>query len=324
MKIPTTIALPLLSLPALAHHGVAGVGAAGLGGPGVPIESAASTVLPEGRALAYFKVDDARYKAYDWATPNTEYSRFTMLGLGYGVTSWFSVYAFVPYNEKVDAAGGQNSRGVADMSVMGQIGFKYDDGFKLVPKNESLDDLEDWHFSVFGGGTLPTGEPNHRLGDGTLEPGKSLGFGKPSCSLGITLSKMLTDELTLNLEASALRFREYRYEDGQMMRFGTEKRFNTAISYRGWVFPETRFRLAPVLELQYLSLGRDQANGVAEVGTGGQVVYAMPGVRAYWQNMSFAFGIKKPAWIRLNEGVQQQGAEGKEKSRLIFSAALLF
>ena len=324
MRIASTLALSLLSLPVFAHHGVAGVGVAGLSGPGAPIESAASTVLPEGKVLAYFKVDDAQYKTYGWSAPNAKYSRFSMLGLGYGVTPWFSAYAFVPYNEKVDEAGGQNSRGIADMSVMGQIGFKYDDGFKLVPKNESLDDLEDWHFSVFFGGTLPTGNANHRLSDGTIDPGKSLGFGKPSYSLGVTMSKMLTDKLTLSVEASALRFKEYTYNDGQQMRFGTENRFNTALAYRGWTLPEKMFRLDPVIELQYLSLGRDKENGVPATGTGGQVIYAMPGVRAYWQSMSFALGVKKPIWTKLNESDQQQGAEGKEKYRVVFSASMLF
>lgn len=318
------VLLALASGPALAHHGVAGVGVAGLKGPGAPLESAASTVLPEGKALAYFKVDDARYKTYDWATPNAKYSRFTMLGLGYGVTPYFSLYAFVPYNEKVDEAGGQNSRGVADMSLMGQIGFKYDQGFKLIPKNESLDDLEDWHFSVFGGGTLPTGDANHRLGDGSIDPGKSLGFGKPSFSLGLTASKMLSDKLTLSFEASALRFREYTYDDGQRVRFGAENRFNTAIAYRALTLPDEKFRLDPVLELQYLGLGRDQENGVGAQATGGHIVYAMPGVRAYWQNMSFALGVKTPVWKHLNEADQQQGAEGREKYRIIFSASLLF
>jgi len=324
MKMALTAGFCLFSLPALAHHGVAGVGVAGLNGPGAPIELAASTVLPEDKGLAYFKVDDAQFKTYAPTAIESRYSRFTMLGLGYGVTPWFSAYAFVPYNEKVDEAGGLNSRGVADMSVMGQIGFKYDDGFKLSPRNESLDDLEDWHFSVFFGATLPTGNAKHRLSDGTIDPGKSPSFGKPSYSLGVTTSKMLTDKLTLSMEASALRFMEYTYNDGQRVRFGAENRFNTALSYRGWVLPEKKFRLDPVLEIQYLALGRDCENGVGALATGGEVAYAMPGVRAYWQNMSFALGLKKPVWTKLNESNQQQGAEGKEKYRLILSASLLF
>lgn len=324
MKFAPLLAISLFCLPALAHHGVAGVGAAGLSGPGAPVESTASTVLPEGQVLAYFKLDDARYKTYDWAAPNGQYSRFSMFGLGYGVSSWFSVYAFLPYNEKVDEAPGLNSRGVADMSVMGQLGFKYDQGFKLVPKNESLDDLEDWHFSVFGGATLPTGQANHRLADGSIDPGKSLGFGKPSWSLGVTLSKMLSDKLTLSLEASALRFKAYNYKDGQNVQFGAEQRLNAALAYRGWTAAESQFRLDPVLELQVLGLGRDKAGGAGEVATGGKILYAMPGVRAYWKNSSFALGLKKPVWTRLNESDQQQGAEGKEKFRVVFSASLLF
>jgi len=324
MRIGSATVISLLSLPVSAHHGIAGVGVAGLNGPGAPVESATSTVLPEGNVLAYLKMDEAQYETYDWAAPNAEYARYTMLGLGYGFTPWFSAYAFLPYNEKIDEAGGQSSRGFADMSIMGQIGFKYYQGFSLIPENESLDDLEDWHFSLFGGMTLPTGDANHRLSDGTIDPGKSLGFGKPSFSLGITASKVLTERLTVNFEASTLRFQEYTYDDGQKMRFGAENRLNAALSYRGWTLPEKMFRLDPVLEVQYLSLGRDKENGVGATATGGQILYAMPGVRAYWQNMSFAFGIKKPIWTDLNESDQQQGAEGKEEYRLIFSASVLF
>lgn len=324
MKLAVFAALSLCSIAASAHHGVAGVGAAALNGPGAPIESAASTVLPEGKALAYFKVEDARYKTYDWAVPNAKSARFTLLGLGYGITPWLSAYAFVPHNRKIDEAGGQDSQGWADLSVMAQIGFKYDGGFKLIPANESLDDLEDWHFSVFAGGTLPTGNANHRLSDGTIDAGKSLGFGKPSYSLGITASKMLSPRLTVSVEASAMRFEEHGYADGQRVRFGAENRVNAALSYRGWTIPEHRFRLDPVLEVQYLSLGRDRENGVAATGTGGKMLYVMPGLRLYWQNASLALGVKKAVWTRLNESADQQGAEGKERYRLVFSASVLF
>lgn len=54
------------------------------------------------------------------------------------------------------------------------------------------------------------------------------------------------------------------------------------------------------------------------------MLYLVPGVRLYKDNMSFAFGFKKPVWTKLNEESQQQGAEGKEKYRLIFSASILF
>jgi hypothetical protein len=325
VRIFPALVLLLLSAPAMAHHGVAGVGAAGLKGPGAPVESGASTVLPEGKALAYFKVDQAQFKTYDWAKPNNaDYARFTMLGMGYGVTPWFSAYAFVPYHEKIEEAGGLDSRGVADVSLMGQVGFKYDKEFSLIPKNESLDDLEDWHFSFFLGSTLPTGDANYRLADGSLDPGKSHGFGKPAYTLGLTATKTLTEKLTVSFESSMLRFQEYSYADGQRVRFGNEDRFNTAFTYRAVTNAEAMFRLDPVIELQYLSLGRDNENGVGATATGGSVIYTLLGARAYWRSMSFALGYKVPVWTQLNECSQQQGGEGKEKYRLIFSTSLLF
>lgn len=316
--------LMVLASPVTAHHGVAGVGAASLQGPGAPVESAASSVLPQGKWLAYLKADDARYKAYDWAEPNADSSRYMMLGVGYGLTPSASVYAFVPYHEKIEQAGGQDSSGVADMSVMAQAGFKYDKGFRKLPARESLDDLEDWHFTAYAGTTLPTGDANHRLADGTLDPGKSLGFGKLAPTLGVTASKMLNDKLTLNLEASSLHFQENTYADGQHVRFGDENRLNAAVSWRAYTHAERKLRLDPVLELQYLNLGRDVENGEAASGTGGSMVYAMPGIRAYWKNTSVALGVKKPVWTDLNEADTQQGAEGKEDVRVVFSASALF
>ena len=87
---------------------------------------------------------------------------------------------------------------------------------------------------------------------------------------------------------------------------------------------EHKFRLDPVFELQFLELGRDKTNGIGELGTGGRMLYALPGVRAYWHNASVAFGVKVPVWTALNESSTQQGAEGKEKYRLIFSTSMSF
>ena len=41
-----------------------------------------------------------------------------------------------------------NTSGFTDISLQGVLGFKYDQGFKLIPAKESLDDLEDWHRSL--------------------------------------------------------------------------------------------------------------------------------------------------------------------------------
>lgn len=316
----------LYALPAFAHHGVAGVGAAALEGPGAPIESSSSATLPEGKTLAYFKVDHASFKTYDAdpSRPEGDYSQFWMLGIGHGFTPWFSAYLFVPYNRKIDEPGGFDSRGWADVSLMGQIGFKYDQGLALVPANESLDDLEDWHFTLFGGATLPSGNANLRDSSGAIDPGKSTGFGKPSYSLGLTATRMLDSKTTLGMEASLLRFQEHTYADGNRMRFGAEDRLNASLAYRMLSDGARKLRVDAVMEAQYLSLGRDRANSAEEVATGGKVVYLMPGLRVYHDNMSFALGIKKAAWTDLNESGQQQGAEGKEAYRLVFSASALF
>jgi hypothetical protein len=321
-----------LSAPALAHHGVAGVGSAAIEGPGAPVESGSSTVLPQGATLAYLKLDHAHFKRVDMSVSEADTSQFWMLGVGHGFTPWFSAYFFAPYNKKTDTtdpAGGPsfNTRGWADFSMMGQLGFKYDPGrgFMLTPANESLDDLEDWHFSAFGGATIPHGNPNLRDNSGAIDPGKSTGFGKSSYSLGLTMSKMLTRDLTLSVEASALRFREYTYADVSSMKFGSEDRLNAALAYRMFGDAARKVRIDGVLELQYLGLGKDRANGADDPDTGGKIIYLMPGVRIYKDNLSFAIGLKKPVSARLNEVASlQQGAEGKEKYRVIFSASALF
>jgi hypothetical protein len=327
------IAPLLAAIPAQAHHGVAGVGVAAIEGPGTPIESASSAALPPGRTLAYLKVDHAEFRRVDPTASEADYSRFTLLGIGHGITPWFSAYVFLPYNEKIatpDSAGNtkHDTRGWADYSVMGQIGFKYEpgEGFKLTPANESLDDLEDWHFSSFAGATIPHGNPNLRDSTGAIDPGKSTGFGRPSYSLGLTMSKMLTRDLTLSIEASTLRFKEYAYNDGATrMKFGAENRLNAALAYRMFGDAGRKLRVDGVLELQYLGLGKDRANGADDPDTGGRMHYLMPGIRIYQDNLSLAAGIKKPVAAKLNEATAlQQGAEGKEKYRLIFSASMLF
>ncbi len=323
------LAPTFVATSALAHHGVAGVGAAALEGPGSPVESASSAVLPAGKTLLYAKLDHAKYKTYTANTvpPGTaeeDYANYWMVGVGHGFTPWFSAYVFAPYHAKIQEAGGLDSKGWADVSVMGQIGFKYDGGFGLVPANESLDDQEDWHFTVFGGGTLPTGNANHRLADGSIDPGKAHGFGKNSWSLGLTATKQLTRDLTFNLEVSTIRFREYRYDDGNQVKFGTENRVNLGLAQRLHTNPDSRFRVDGVLEAQYLSLGRDVENGVGAQATGGRILYLLPGLRFYKDNLNIAVGVKKAAWTDLNEEKQQQGAEGKEKYRLIFSASMMF
>lgn len=326
MKIALPVLLLLLAThsDAQAHHGVASVGAAALEGPGAPVETSSSATLPEGTWLAYLKVDHAKSRTGLVAPPEGDYNQYWMLGMGYGFKPWLSGYLFQPYNIKQDTAGGQDSRGFTDVSLMGVAGFKYDEGFMLVPASESLDDLMDWHFTVYGGLSLPTGDANHRLGDGGIDPGKSLGFGKSSFTYGMTATRQFSDNATAVFEAGQIRFQTYEYDDGNRVRFGTETRLNAALAYKLLANPETRFRLDGNVELNYLKLGRDVENGVDASATGGEMVYGVLGVRLYQDNMSLGLALKKPIWTDLNEESEQQGAEGKEKYRFIVTCSVLF
>jgi hypothetical protein len=206
---------------------------------------------------------------------------------------------------------------------MGVLGFKYDERLRLVPEDESLDDLEDWHFTIYGGLSLPTGDANIRDDDGNIDPGMSLGFGEPSFSVGLTATKPLTEKLTVIGETSYIYFQEYGYADGNRTQFGDEFRLNTALSYRFLTMPDWKFRLDANFEANYLRLGRDETNGVGELATGGDILYLVPGLRAYWKNVSVGLGVKVPTLTDLNEEGDQQGAEGKEDYRLLFTLSAI-
>ncbi len=334
MKIALSALLALAVTPslALAHHGVASLGAAGLEGPGAPIETSSSATLPEGKWLGLVKLDYAKFKTYDPSTApgdqETDYNQYWMAGVGYGFKPWLSVYAFQPYNVKVDEYGGLNSRGPTDLSLAMVIGFKYDERFMLVPANESLDDLRDWHFTVNLGMSLPTGDANHRLNDTSIDPGKSLGFGKASFNYGLTATKQFSDNDTAVFELNQIRFQRYTYDNGDSMKFGTETRINAALSHRLMTNPESKFRLDGNVELNFLRLGKDNDSTVPgpDPDTGGDILYGVLGLRFYKDNMSLGLAIKKPLWTDLNRtpGTVLQGAEGKEQYRFVTTFSAMF
>ena len=326
-RLSHVYALLLLLAPsvATAHHGIAALGVAGLEGPGAPLEVSTSLTLPRGGILTYFKFDHAEWERYTIRRDEESvYSTFWLFGLGYGVRSWLSAYVFLPYNQKTVEGGSSNSSGFADMSLNAVLGFKYDDGLRLVPESQSLDDLEDWHFSVYLGMTLPTGDPNTRTRTNEIDPGMSLGFGKPALGAGLTVTKLFRERFTYIAETAYLYFQDYKYDDGNRTQFGAEFRLNQALTYRLLTVPRWKFRLDAQLEADYLRLGRDKSNGSGERATGGQMLYLLPGFRAYWRNTSLGLGVKLPTWTDLNEEGEQQGGEGKESYRLICTFSLLF
>ncbi|MBN2896488.1 MAG: transporter [Campylobacterales bacterium] len=317
--------LALLALPLCAHHGVPSVSLAGLEGPGAPVETTSSATLPKGGALAYLKLDHAEYKTYTDARDGEGLrSDYWMAGAGYGFTPWLSAYLFAPYYTKA-ADDASTSSDFHDLTLLGVVGFVYDEGVRLVPQSESLDDLEDWHFTLSLQLTLPTGESNRKNGDGSLvDPGWQTGFGTPSYMLGFSATKWLGNAWTLVGDVSYNAFIENEYSDGSTMRFGDELRLNAAATCKVLAQSERKLRLDLNMEANYLNLGRDVENGEAAEATGGEILYLTPGVRLFMAHSSLALGIKLPAWTDLNEADDQQGAEGKERYRAVLTFSTLF
>lgn len=320
------LGLALSGLMALhAHHGVASVSIAGVEGPGAPLETTSSSTLPKGSILTYLKLDHAKYEMYT-STRDGEGKRtdYWMYGIGYGVSDAVSVYAFLPYYTKA-LDDSTTTSDFHDINLMGVVGFVWDEGLKLVRGNESLDDMTDWHFTAFANVTLPTGEANAKDADGNLiDPGLQTGFGAPSWMVGVSTTKWFGNAWTFVADTSYNSFLEYEYFDGTEKKFGDEVRLNAALCYKIFGDNDKKLRIDYNAEANALFLGRDKENGVAEDATGGNILYTTQGVRLFYKNSSAALGVKLPIWTDLNEEADQQGAEGKEDYRLVFTFSTLF
>lgn len=314
-----------LSTCLFAHHGVPSISLAGVEGPGAPLETTSSATLPEGSLLGYMKVDHAKYKTYTSAKDaKAESSEYFMYGLGYGFNSYFSAYVFVPYYVKSQDDSFRTS-GFHDVSFQFVLGMKYDDGLMLTPNSESLDDMQDWHFTTSFSFTLPTGKSNATMPDGSLiDAGMQTGFGKPSFMLGVSATKWFGNDWTLVGDVSYNTFLENSYSDGSKMCFGDEVRVNAALAYMLYSKPASKLRLDFNMEANYLHLGRDIENKMAAEATGGEMIYLTPGARFSYKTTSVAVGVKLPTWTNLNEEDLQQGAEGKEDYRVLFTFSTLF
>ncbi len=331
-----------------AHHGVASLGAVGLRGPGAPLETSTSATLPQGSWLFYTKLDNAKWKRYSFQQfpdqQNT--SSFWMFGIGYGLKPWLSLYIFTPYTVKKelkslegDSAKGQytyTTAGFTDILVTAVVGFKYYKGFQLIPRRESLDDLMDWHFTLYTTLSIPTGDPNvydkARHPQGEFEPSMATGYGTPTVTFGFTTTKQFVSfpKLTFIMDTSYLRFFENTYnfkEDPESpkknYKFGDEFRLNTALSYRLYTNMQKKFRADAILEMNFLHIQRDEEDGQKLRGSGGSILYNTTGLRLYYKNFSIGAGLKLPVWKDLNEENEQQGSEGKEKYRIILTITTL-
>lgn len=303
---------------ARAHHGVAAVGVAGPEGPGAALETTSALALPQRLAFAMLKSEYVSFQHRDFAEPeNKDYSLFNMLAVGYGIFPWLSAYVFQPFNVKAQDSIGTNT-GLGDTNLMLTFGFKYDEGLKVAPEKESLDELMDWHFSLWVSSTLPVGPIEHEDDTGErFAPDMQTGFGAPSPAVGFAVLKQLSDKFTWLADINYQHFFPHSYSYTRYQ-FGGESRLDSALAYR--LVGKGDFRMDLIAELCGLNLQRDRernSSGRMEKlqASGGTILYAGLGARVYYGQLGVALGVRRAALKSLNEGSDQQGAEGLENVR---------
>jgi hypothetical protein len=282
------------------------------------METTSPLPLPEGMLFTMAKTEYVPFQQFAFAEPhNKTYSSFNMVAAGYGIRPWLSAYVFQPYNLKEQDGVGRNA-GAGDTSLMLSLALKWDEGLELVPEKESLDDLMDWHFGLWASSTLPLGPTTHLDGTGTyFAPDMQTGFGSPSPAIGVAVLKQVSRTVTWLAEANYQYFLPHTYP-ATRYQFGGEARLNTAGVFR--VYGAGRFRLDVSGELNGLYLQRDREQDAAGAmeplrASGGTILYAAAGVRAYYGPVTVALGAKRAALKSLNEQAEQQGSEGLERFR---------
>jgi hypothetical protein len=322
------LAILLFALPAQAHHGVASVGFASGEGPGTALETTAALPLPRWTGFAMVKSEYVSFaERPDRAAfaRQKDFSSFNMAAIGFGMTPWLSTYVFQPFNVKSQDGGVGQSAGLGDTNLMAAFGWKWDEGFKLIPQKESLDELMDWHFMLWAACTLPVGatEKNDDQGD-RFAPDMQTGFGAPSTSLGLAALNQLTPNLTLLIEVNYQHFFSHDYSFVRYQ-FGGETRANVATACR--LYAQGRVRIDGVAELLGLDLRRDRKDEDLDgpvamqslTASGGRILYGSLGVRAYLGRFSVGLGVKRAVLKALNEEAEQQGSEGLESFRISLS-----
>ena len=315
------------ALRANAHHGVAAVGLSEPEGPGAAIETTAALPLPKHFAFAMVKSEFVSFQIRDRvAFPRQKnLTSFNMVALGFGITPWLSAYVFQPYNLKSEDGGVGSNAGLGDTNLMLAFGWKWDEGPRLIPQKESLDELADWHFLLWASCTLPVGPTEHNDDNGQrFAPDMQIGFGMPSPTLGLSVLKQISTNFTALAEVNHQRFFTHDYSFTRY-RFGAETRLNAAGVTR--IYANGRVRLDGVVELVGLNLQRDQQdNGQGSLaalsGSGGTILYGSVGARLYLGRVAIALGAKRAVLKDLNEASDQQGSEGLENVRVSLSVGM--
>jgi hypothetical protein len=270
--------------------------------------------LGQGTVVVLGKSEYVRFERRDGFADQKRGASFNTAAVGAGLLPWLSLLVLQPYNVKSQDRLG-TSAGPGDTNVMLALSLKWDEGLRLAPERESLDDLADWHLGVWAACSLPVGATRNRTAAGSFfAPDMQTGFRGPSPSAGLSVLKWIARDVTVIGEVSAQYFFDQRdAEAGHRYQFGAEARAGGAVVYRAWASGRLRVDVSP--ELSLLDLGRDREDGVALRGSGGRVLYAALGARALLGPVSVGASVKRAAGAWLNERAQQQGSEGLEAFR---------
>jgi hypothetical protein len=330
-SVPVSVLLASLLMPvgAWAHHG--GVSLAF--GPGSPVETSSPLTLPEGGFVLGGRVEQVAWKKFSFADPNNK-SDFTFLNanMSYGFTPALMGTIIVPYSIKREDNNGQTSA-FGDPAIQFTYGFHYDPG-KGFSRNTvadtavTLEGSNRIHLAVSAMVTIPAGDSNLKLDDGTYDTGMQAGFGAPSYTLGVSAARAF-GSFTLCVDTSYNFFTERRG-----FQYGPEWRFDIAGVQELYGKPDKFLsKLDGILELNYLQIGRDKSLSSSgdylegQQATGGKILYLSPGARFSLpsiQNANLGLLVKFPVWKRLNEQNEQQGSEGLEKYRAIVTLSFYF
>lgn len=305
---------------AAAHHG----GSSLSQGAGTPVETNSPLSLPQGTTIVFTRAELVSFKKFAKDEPNnTDSFNFFQLGVSYGLTDSLSITAILPYNEKNQDNNG-SFRGIGDAKVFFNLGMNYsgDDGVQLNGPDDvavNLSESNKTYFGLYGGISAPTGQTNKDFGLG-IDRGLQPGFGSLAFTAGASVTKALSPKFTMAADVGYDIFTEHNGD-----KFGNEFRVNLAGVYRLHSDDDAFVKqLDGVLELNYLQIARDQTAGVPDLGTGGKILYLSPGARFQVGDFNFATLIKFPVSSALNERGIQQGSEGLENYRLIFTASTAF
>lgn len=316
------LAAGLLATPlAWAHHG----GASTSQGPGTPIETNAPLTLPKGGTVLFTRSETAAFRKFDSFKPNNvDTFQFFQLGVSHGLTDYLTGTVILPYNLKSQDGLGTIS-GFGDARFLFTLGANYsaEDGFQLNNEDDTavnLGESEKTFVGLTAGFTVPTGRSDIDLGAG-VDSGQQPGFGTPSATLGVSMTRGLSDHLTIAADTTA----DFFVANNSGDRFGTEFRANVAGVYELYADKSAFIkRLDGVLELNYLHIERDVTGYVPESGTGGDILYLTPGLRTQVDRFNVAAAVKLPVFKALNERGDQQGSEGLENFRLLVTVSTYF